>query len=59
MDQKQLWLFEELTSQNHQIKNNLSSLSEEDCQELGQLFAELLINFLNKKKENSHADNHR
>jgi hypothetical protein len=56
MDPQQLWLFE-LPSEEKEMKKKNLSLSEEECRELGNMFAELLINHLNKKQEDTHADN--
>ena len=52
---QQLWLFEVAPASKESARNALS-LSEDDCRELGTLFAELLINFLNKKQEARHVD---
>jgi hypothetical protein len=58
MDPKQLWLFEPepLPKEANRIA---LSLSENDCRQLGNMFAELLINFLNKKQEARDADDNR
>lgn len=59
MDPKQqLWLFDVEPIRKESNRRGLS-LSEDDCRELGTLFAELLINFLNKKQEAPNADDNR
>ena len=55
---EQLWLFDVQPTDKESNRNALS-LSENDCRELGTLFAELLINFRNKKQEARHADDNR
>lgn len=56
MDPKQqLWLFDMEPARKESNRHGLS-LSEDDCRELGTLFAELLINFVNKKQEAPDAD---
>jgi hypothetical protein len=56
MDPKQqLWLLDVEPARKESNRNGLS-LSENDCRELGNLFADLLINFLNKKQEARDAD---
>lgn len=59
MDPKQqLWLFD-IEPPRKEPNRHALSLSENDCRELGNLFAELLINFLNKKQEARDADDDR
>ena len=55
---EQLWLFN-VEPANKESPRNALPLSDDDCRELGTLFAELLINFLNKKQEARHVDDPR
>lgn len=57
MDPKQPWLFEPPPRKDEATKPVAPPLSEEDCRDIGNMFAELLINYLSKKQEARNAGN--
>lgn len=53
MKENQPWLFE-LPPSTPIVRQITSPISEEDCRQLGHIFAELLVNFLVNKQETRH-----